>query len=172
VIGIGPQIGHIFPINKDLQGYLNLKAYGEFANARSRCSQNESAQHQGTRHHLCPRSSVAALCARGEGLPALALAASWPESRPGPGPAGKRRSHLAKPADSAKGPSVQPARSPPVKLGGRVGTIAVTGMTFKRPVFVGNEVSWYAEVIRSGAPRQPSKSASLPAAGVQERLSR
>jgi hypothetical protein len=32
VIGIGPQIGHIFPINKDLQGYLNLKAYGEFAN--------------------------------------------------------------------------------------------------------------------------------------------
>jgi hypothetical protein len=30
VIGIGPQIGHIFPINKDLQGYLNLKAYGEF----------------------------------------------------------------------------------------------------------------------------------------------
>ena len=33
VIGIGPQIGHIFPINKDLQGYLNLKAYGEFDNA-------------------------------------------------------------------------------------------------------------------------------------------
>jgi len=32
VVGIGPQIGHIFPINKDLQGYLNLKAYGEFAN--------------------------------------------------------------------------------------------------------------------------------------------
>jgi hypothetical protein len=32
VVGIGPQIGHIFPIGKDLQGYLNLKAYGEFAN--------------------------------------------------------------------------------------------------------------------------------------------
>jgi hypothetical protein len=32
VVGIGPQIGHIFPISKDLQGYLNLKAYGEFAN--------------------------------------------------------------------------------------------------------------------------------------------
>jgi hypothetical protein len=32
VVGIGPQIGHIFPIDKDLQGYLNLKAYGEFAN--------------------------------------------------------------------------------------------------------------------------------------------
>jgi hypothetical protein len=32
VVGIGPQIGHIFLINKDLQGYLNLKAYGEFAN--------------------------------------------------------------------------------------------------------------------------------------------
>jgi hypothetical protein len=31
VVGIGPQIGHIFPIRKDLQGYLNLKAYGEFA---------------------------------------------------------------------------------------------------------------------------------------------
>jgi hypothetical protein len=29
VIGIGPQIGYIFPIGK-MQGYLNLKGYGEF----------------------------------------------------------------------------------------------------------------------------------------------
>jgi len=29
VFGIGPQIGYIFPLG-DLQGYLNLKAYGEF----------------------------------------------------------------------------------------------------------------------------------------------
>jgi hypothetical protein len=33
VIGIGPQIGYIFLINTQLQGYLNLKAYGEFDNA-------------------------------------------------------------------------------------------------------------------------------------------
>jgi hypothetical protein len=32
VASIGPQIGYIFPVG-DLQGYLNLKAYGEFANA-------------------------------------------------------------------------------------------------------------------------------------------
>jgi hypothetical protein len=32
VIGIGPQIGYIFPIGK-LQGYLNLRGYGEFAAA-------------------------------------------------------------------------------------------------------------------------------------------
>jgi hypothetical protein len=32
VIGIGPQIGYIIPMG-DLQGYLNLKAYGEFDNA-------------------------------------------------------------------------------------------------------------------------------------------
>ena len=30
VIGIGPQIGFLFPVG-DMQGYLNLKAYGEFA---------------------------------------------------------------------------------------------------------------------------------------------
>ncbi len=29
VIGVGPQIGYIFPV-ADMQGYLNLKAYGEF----------------------------------------------------------------------------------------------------------------------------------------------
>jgi hypothetical protein len=33
VIGIGPQIGYIFPMGEDLRGYLNLKAYGEFDNA-------------------------------------------------------------------------------------------------------------------------------------------
>jgi hypothetical protein len=31
VIGIGPQIGYIFPV-AGMQGYLNLKGYGEFAN--------------------------------------------------------------------------------------------------------------------------------------------
>ena len=30
VVGIGPQIGFLFPVG-DMQGYLNLKAYGEFA---------------------------------------------------------------------------------------------------------------------------------------------
>jgi hypothetical protein len=30
VIGVGPQIGYIYPISKDLQGYVNLKGYGEF----------------------------------------------------------------------------------------------------------------------------------------------
>jgi hypothetical protein len=29
VLGIGPQVGYIFPIGK-MQGYLNLKGYGEF----------------------------------------------------------------------------------------------------------------------------------------------
>src|SRR5262245_3049742 len=31
VVGIGPQIGYIFPISKEWQGYINLKSYGEFA---------------------------------------------------------------------------------------------------------------------------------------------
>ena len=31
VAGIGPQIGYVFPISKEWQGYLNLKGYGEFA---------------------------------------------------------------------------------------------------------------------------------------------
>jgi hypothetical protein len=30
VIGIGPQIGYIFPLAEGLQGYLNLKGYKEF----------------------------------------------------------------------------------------------------------------------------------------------
>jgi hypothetical protein len=29
VVGIGPQIGYLFPVG-DMQGYLNLKEYGEF----------------------------------------------------------------------------------------------------------------------------------------------
>ena len=32
VVGLGPQFGYIFPVGDKLQGYLNLKAYGEFAN--------------------------------------------------------------------------------------------------------------------------------------------
>ena len=36
VVGIGPQIGYSFPVG-NMQGYLNLKGYGEFA-ARDRAS--------------------------------------------------------------------------------------------------------------------------------------
>ena len=31
VVGVGPQFGYLFPVG-DMQGYLNLKAYSEFAN--------------------------------------------------------------------------------------------------------------------------------------------
>jgi hypothetical protein len=31
VLGIGPQVGYIFPISHDVQGYVNVKGYGEFA---------------------------------------------------------------------------------------------------------------------------------------------
>jgi hypothetical protein len=30
VLGVGPQMGFLFPVG-DMQGYLNLKGYGEFA---------------------------------------------------------------------------------------------------------------------------------------------
>jgi len=30
VFGVGPQIGYIFPLSQGLQGYINLKGYGEF----------------------------------------------------------------------------------------------------------------------------------------------
>jgi len=30
VIGVGPQIGHIFKVSDDYQGYINLKGYKEF----------------------------------------------------------------------------------------------------------------------------------------------
>ena len=33
VVGVGPQVGYLFPVGDKLQGYLNLKAYGEFDNA-------------------------------------------------------------------------------------------------------------------------------------------
>jgi hypothetical protein len=33
VVGVGPQFGYLFPVGDKLQGYLNLKAYGEFDNA-------------------------------------------------------------------------------------------------------------------------------------------
>jgi hypothetical protein len=33
VLGVGPQVGYLFPVGDKLQGYLNLKAYGEFDNA-------------------------------------------------------------------------------------------------------------------------------------------
>jgi hypothetical protein len=39
VIGIGPQVGYIFPIGK-MQGYLNLKGYGEFDAANRPSSWN------------------------------------------------------------------------------------------------------------------------------------
>jgi hypothetical protein len=31
VVGVGPQVGYIFPISSDVQGYVNVKGYGEFA---------------------------------------------------------------------------------------------------------------------------------------------
>ena len=30
VIGVGPQLGYVFPIDTKYQGYLNLKGYKEF----------------------------------------------------------------------------------------------------------------------------------------------
>jgi acyl-CoA thioesterase YciA len=33
---------------------------------------------------------------------------------------------------------------------GRVATVAITGMTFQRPVFIGDQVSCYAEIVRIG----------------------
>jgi hypothetical protein len=33
VSAVGPQIGYLFPIGDKMQGYLNLKAYGEFENS-------------------------------------------------------------------------------------------------------------------------------------------
>jgi hypothetical protein len=33
VVGIGPQVGYIFPISKEWQGYINVKGYKEFAAA-------------------------------------------------------------------------------------------------------------------------------------------
>ncbi len=33
VFGVGPQFGYIFPLSQTLQGYINLKGYGEFSNS-------------------------------------------------------------------------------------------------------------------------------------------
>ncbi len=33
VAGIGPQVGYVFPLSNTMQGYINLKAYGEFDHA-------------------------------------------------------------------------------------------------------------------------------------------
>jgi hypothetical protein len=33
VFGIGPQFGYIFPLSQTLQGYINVKGYGEFGNS-------------------------------------------------------------------------------------------------------------------------------------------
>ena len=32
VVGVGPQLGFIIPLTTEMQGYLNLKSYWEFAN--------------------------------------------------------------------------------------------------------------------------------------------
>ena len=62
VLGVGPQIGYIFPIG-GMQGYLNLKAYGEFdgvgsafrlecvADARDLAGGGGSARNDATHHH-------------------------------------------------------------------------------------------------------------------------
>jgi hypothetical protein len=44
VIGVGPQIGYIFPTGHDMQGYINLKAYGEFDNANQPDGWNGAAR--------------------------------------------------------------------------------------------------------------------------------
>jgi hypothetical protein len=31
VFGVGPQVGYLFPISSDVQGYVNVKGYGEFS---------------------------------------------------------------------------------------------------------------------------------------------
>jgi hypothetical protein len=33
VFGVGPQFGYVFPLSHDLQGYINIKGYGEFGNS-------------------------------------------------------------------------------------------------------------------------------------------
>ena len=33
VFGIGPQFGYVFPLSQGLQGYINVKGYGEFGNS-------------------------------------------------------------------------------------------------------------------------------------------
>jgi hypothetical protein len=33
VFGVGPQFGYVFPLSQGLQGYINVKGYGEFGNS-------------------------------------------------------------------------------------------------------------------------------------------
>jgi acyl-CoA thioesterase YciA len=49
---------------------------------------------------------------------------------------------------------------------GRVVTVAITGMTFHRPVYVGDEVSCYAEVIKVGHTSLTVKIASWACRGI------
>jgi acyl-CoA thioesterase YciA len=55
---------------------------------------------------------------------------------------------------------------------GRVVTVAVTGMSFQQPVRVGDEVTCYADVVKSDGPRLRSKSVPFLAAGAPETISR
>jgi hypothetical protein len=50
VVGVGPQLGFIFPVG-NMQGYLNLKGYGDFA------AQNRP--HGGTRGSPCDLAGAA-----------------------------------------------------------------------------------------------------------------
>src|ERR1700722_16221356 len=43
---------------------------------------------------------------------------------------------------------------------GRTATVAITGMHFHRPVFIGDEVTCYAEIVRIGKTSLPVKSKS------------
>ena len=36
------------------------------------------------------------------------------------------------------------------RAGGRTATVAITGMIFRRPVFIGDEVSCYAQIVKVG----------------------
>ena len=46
--------------------------------------------------------------------------------------------------------STSPARSPRASANGRVATVAVNSFVFKQPVFVGDLLSFYATITRTG----------------------
>ena len=52
VVGVGPQIGFLFPVG-DMQGYLNFKAYGEFA-----AENRPTAGMPGSPSHLAARTGA------------------------------------------------------------------------------------------------------------------
>ncbi|MGH6975426.1 MAG: acyl-CoA thioesterase, partial [Stellaceae bacterium] len=54
------------------------------------------------------------------------------------------------------------------RAGGRVVTVAITAMTFHRPVFVGDEVTCYAEVVGAGHTSLTVKIASCVRRGIGE----